>query len=210
MPSLNERGTGGQLAPLSGWQARRGEGNGLDLAVFKKRTAGCRFAGIRYGVTMTVMPDESIPTLYEWAGGIEALHQLTRAFYQKVPNDTLIGPLFAEMTPDHPERVALFLAEVLGGPAEYSRQRGGHATMVTQHVGRKLTEAQRKRWMDLLLDTADEVGLPTDPEFRSAFVGYIEWGTRLAVINSQADAIPDTNQPMPKWGWGAAKGPYQP
>ena len=159
---------------------------------------------------MTVMPDESIPTLYEWAGGIETLHKLTRTFYQKVPNDPLIGPLFAKMTPDHPERVALFLAEVLGGPEEYSRQRGGHSNMVNQHVGRRLTEAQRKRWMDLLLETADEVGLPADPEFRSAFVGYIEWGTRLAVLNSQADAIPDTNQPMPKWGWGSVKGPYQP
>jgi hemoglobin len=156
------------------------------------------------------MADESIPTLYEWAGGSEALHKLTRAFYEKVPKDTLIGPLFAEMEPDHAERVAQFLAEVLGGPAEYSQQRGCHGTMVTQHVGRRLTEAQRKRWMDLFLETADEVGLPADPEFRSAFVGYIEWGSRLAVINSQADAITDTNLPMPKWGWGAARGPYNP
>src|SRR6266852_787557 len=95
--------------------------------------------------------------------------QTHSGFLPESPQDTLIGPLFAEMAPDHPERVAQFLAEVLGGPAEYSRQRGGHATMVTQHVGRRLTEAQRKRWMDLLLETADEVGLPSDPEFRSAF-----------------------------------------
>jgi hemoglobin len=105
------------------------------------------------------MADESIPTLYEWAGGMEALRKLTTAFYWKVPNDTLIGPLFAEMPADHPERVAQFLAEVLGGPEEYSRQRGGHATMVKQHVGRRLTEAQRKRWMDLHLESADEVAV---------------------------------------------------
>ena len=159
----------------------------------------------KHGARMACMPDQSIPTLYEWAGGMEALRKLTAAFYQKVPNDTLIGPLFAEMAPDHPERVAQFLAEVLGGPAEYSRQRGGHATMVTHHLGRRLTEAQRKRWMDLLLETADEVGLPSDPEFRSAFVGYIEWGTRLAVINSQDNAAASANQPMPKWGLGEAK-----
>ena len=159
---------------------------------------------------MAGMPNESIPTLYEWAGGMEALRKLTVAFYQRVPKDSLIGPLFAEMAPDHPERVAQFLAEVLGGPEEYSRQRGGHATMVNHHVGRRLTEAQRKRWMDLLLETADEIGLPSDPEFRSAFVGYIEWGTRLAVINSQENGTPSVDQPMPKWSWGAAKGPYQP
>ena len=86
--------------------------------------AGRRFlvpAGIEDSARMTVMPDELIPTLYEWAGGIEALHKLTRAFYEKVPNDPLIGPLFSKMTPDHTECVALFLGEVLGGPAEYSR-----------------------------------------------------------------------------------------
>jgi hemoglobin len=82
--------------------------------------------------------------------------------------------------------------------------------MVTQHVGRKLAEIQRKRWMDLLLETANEIGLPADPEFRSALIGYIEWGTRLAVINPQADTIPDTNQPMPTWGWVRPRVPTSP
>ncbi len=31
-------------------------------------------------------------------------------------------------------------------------------------------------------------GLPDDPEFRSAFAAYIEWGTRIAVTNSQPGA----------------------
>jgi hemoglobin len=64
--------------------------------------------------------------------------------------------------------------------------------------------------MDQLLATDDEIGLPSDPEFRSAFVGYIEWGTRLAVINSQDSVTSSVGQPMPNCGWGAAKGPYQP
>lgn len=64
--------------------------------------------------------------------------------------------------------------------------------------------------MHLLLHTTDEVGLKSDPEFRSAFVGYIEWGTRLAVINSQTTKKPsDLSQPMPKWRWGETGGPYQ-
>jgi hemoglobin len=106
--------------------------------------------------------------------------------------------------------VALFLAEVFGGPREYSETRGGHARMLSQHLNRGLTEAQRRRWVSLLLDSADEAGLPSDPEFRSAFVSYIEWGTRLAVINSQPGAAPSLDEPMPRWGWGETKGPYQP
>ena len=59
-----------------------------------------------------------------------------------------------------------------------------------------------------MLDTADELGLPDDPEFRSAIVGYLKWGSRLAVINSQGDAGVADGSPMPKWGWGEVKGPY--
>ena len=64
--------------------------------------------------------------------------------------------------------------------------------------------------MGQLLDTADELNIPDDPEFRSAVVGYLEWGSRLAVINSQPGAIVDPIVPMPKWGWGEVGGPYEP
>ncbi len=63
--------------------------------------------------------------------------------------------------------------------------------------------------VSLLLDTADQIGMPDDPEFRSALVGYLEWGSRLAVINSQPGATVDQKAPMPKWGWGEVKGPYK-
>jgi hemoglobin len=49
--------------------------------------------------------------------------------------------------------------------------------------------------------------MPSDPEFRSAFVAYIEWGTRLAVANSQPGADPPPKAPVPRWGWGEAP-PY--
>ena len=115
-----------------------------------------------------------VPTLYEWVGGLDALTRLTRHFYSVVPSDPLIGPVFAAMPPDHAEHVAFFLAEVLGGPSRYSSElsgdRGGHATMISHHLGRRLTEAQRSRWLQLLLASADAVGIPDDPEFRSAFV----------------------------------------
>lgn len=154
------------------------------------------------------MTAPTVPTLYEWAGGHEAFEQLTAVFYQRVAEEPLLAPLFAHMAADHPRLVAAFIAEVLGGPALYSQERGGHHAMVLQHLGRHLTEAQRVRWMTLLLECADAVGLPDDPEFRSAFVGYLEWGTRLAVINSQLDSLPDVDSPMPAWGWGAVGGPY--
>ncbi len=154
------------------------------------------------------MESPGIPTLYEWVGGIDALNRLTQRFYEHVNDDALLQPVFAHMDAAHSEHVAAFLAEVLGGPTRYSEEHGGHPHMIQKHLNRHLTQEKRRRWMELLLATADELGMPDDPEFRSALVGYLEWGSRLAVINSQPGATADQDAPMPKWGWGEVKGPY--
>jgi hemoglobin len=156
------------------------------------------------------MKGDTTPTLYEWLGGIDALNRLTTRFYENVKADALLSPVFAHMGADHPAHVAAFLAEVLGGPTVYSEQHGGHPHMIQQHLNRHLTNEKRQRWVSLLLATADELAMPDDPEFRSALVSYLEWGSRLAVINSQPGATVELHAPMPKWGWGEVKGPYLP
>ena len=155
------------------------------------------------------VPDpQATPTIFEWAGGLPALTRMTRLFYEKfVPQDPLLAPLFANMSADHPERVAKWLGEVFGGPALYSDAYGGYPRMLSQHVGKRLTEDWRRRWVELLLQSAREAGLPNDPEFRAAFQSYIEWGSRLAVENSQSDAHPPQHMPMPQWDWHTAAGP---
>ena len=152
---------------------------------------------------------DSPPTLYEWAGGAEALEQLTETFYAKVREDPLLEPVFRGMDRDHPKYVAMWLGEVFGGPARYTDERGGYPHMMQKHLNRGLTEEMRRRWVSLICDAADEAGLPGDPEFRSAFVAYIEWGTRIAVVNSQPGASPPPRAPVPHWGWGEAP-PYDP
>ena len=156
--------------------------------------------------------EKHVRSLYVWLGGDDALQKLTRVFYEKVLQDDLLGEVFRHMDQHHAQHVAHFIGEVFGGPRHYSDTDGGsHAKMVSHHLGKMLTEPQRKRWISLLLDTADEVGLPDDPEFRSSFVGYLEWGTRLAVINSNTNDNPvKEDEPMPRWGWGETGGPYLP
>jgi hemoglobin len=151
-----------------------------------------------------------IPTLFEWAGDMATFETLFSKFYEKVLRDDLIGPLFRDMSPDHAKHVTHFVAEVFGGAKLYTTDdHGSHAKMISKHIGKMLTEQQRQRWMQLLIQTADDVGLKSDPEFRSAFVGYLEWGTRIAVINSQLKENPvGPSEPMPSWGWGETKGPF--
>ena len=43
----------------------------------------------------------------------------------------------------------------------------------------------RFRFASTMSRAADDAGLPDDPDFRSAFMAYVEWGTRLAFGNSQ-------------------------
>src|SRR5262249_62182135 len=84
-------------------------------------------------------------TLFEWAGGLPALTRMTRLFYSKyVPEDPLIGPLFADMSPDHPERVAAWLGEVFGGPKNYSERYGGGKRKSFPHTGTRKKKKHRR------------------------------------------------------------------
>jgi hemoglobin len=140
---------------------------------------------------------------------MEAWERLTKAFYERVRQDELLGDLFADMPDEHPRHVAIWLAEVFGGPNAYTEEHGGYSHMVSRHLGLAISEPQRARWVQLISLAADDAGLPTDPEFRSAFMAYMEWGTRLALANSRPGADPPREAPVPRWGWGEAP-PYTP
>jgi hemoglobin len=150
------------------------------------------------------------PTLYEWAGGDPAFARLMAAFYDRVERDPLIAPLFGgTVSAEHREHVTRWWAEVFGGPDRYTRELGGYPHMLAKHLGMGITQEQRHRFVALLSRAADDAALPADPEFRSALVAYAEWGTRLAMGNSQPGAAPAPRAPVPRWGWGEAP-PYQP
>jgi CDGSH-type Zn-finger protein/truncated hemoglobin YjbI/ferredoxin len=147
-------------------------------------------------------PPPEQATLFEWAGGFPALLRLTRRFYEvHVPRDPLLSGLFSQMSPDHPQRVASWLGQVFGGPPAYSERYGEYDRMISQHLDKALTPEQRARWVQLLARSADELGLPADAEFRAAFTAYLEWGSRIALENSQPGVHPPPHMPVPRWWW---------
>jgi len=151
-----------------------------------------------------------VPTLYAWAGGEPAFRRLIDAFYDRVEADALLSPFFpGGVSTDHREHVTAWWCEVFGGPADYTERQGGYPTMLAHHRDLGITPEQRFRFASLMSSAADDAGLPDDPEFRAAFVGYVEWGTRLALGNSVPGADVVTEAPVPHWGWGVAP-PYQP
>ena len=98
---------------------------------------------------------------------------------------------------------------MFGGPSRYTDELGGYRHMVTRHLDLGITPEARGRFVTLMSLAADDAGLPYDPEFRSALMAYAEWGTRLALQNSQPGAEVPLQAPVPRWGWGEAP-PYRP
>jgi len=157
------------------------------------------------------MTDEAPPpTLYEWAGGRAALRRLIDAFYDRVERDDVLAPFFpGGVSEDHRDHVATWWSEVFGGPPGYTDRHGGYEAMLAHHRDLGITADQRLRFVTTMMRAADDAGLPDDPEFRSALVAYLEWGTRLAFLNSQPDAEVVEHAPVPRWGWGVAP-PWKP
>ncbi len=150
------------------------------------------------------------PSLHAWAGGDTAFERLINAFYDRVEADDLISPLFpGGVGAEHREHVTAWWIEVFGGRAQYTADLGGYHHMVNKHVNLDITPEQRFRFASLMSLAADDAELPSDPEFRAAFVSYVEWGTRIALANSAPGAEVVQQAPVPHWGWGVTP-PYIP
>jgi len=98
---------------------------------------------------------------------------------------------------------------VFGGPSRYTNELGGYDRMVEKHRDLGISPEQRFRFASLMSLAADDAELPSDSEFRSAFVAYVEWGTRLAMHNSQPGVDVPAHAPVPHWGWGESP-PFEP
>jgi hemoglobin len=155
--------------------------------------------------------NNKIPTPNEYVGGLEKFEELTKVFYDKVMQDPVLEPVFRNMSPEHSQHVAAFLSESFGGTDSYSKNHGDNTMIhvIGKHLERHLTEQHRKRWMELILQSADEIRMPDDPEFRGVLVGHLEWGTRFAVMISQGSENPMTTEDhVPQFRWGDFGGPY--
>jgi hemoglobin len=141
-------------------------------------------------------------SLYEHAGGDEALHRLEEIFYEKVLADPELRSLFSERRPQHVEHLTWFTAESFGGPGRFSQELG-FAHLIDVHRNLKITEPQRRRFVALYLEALDEAGLPDDERFRAAVRSHVEFGSEVARQNSNArtDAELHPLREVPTWTW---------
>lgn len=141
-------------------------------------------------------------SLYEHAGGDEALHRLEELFYTKVLADPVLRKLFPERRPHHVEHLTWFTAESFGGPDRFTKELGfRHLIEVHRHLN--ITEEQRQRFADLYMEALNESDLPEDEPFLEAVRSHIDFGTQVALQNSQAETEADLHplREVPRWTW---------
>lgn len=143
-----------------------------------------------------------MPTLFEHAGGEEALHRLEDIFYASVLRDPLLQPLFGGGQPQHVDHLTAFTAESFGGPDRFTRELG-FAHLIAVHRGLGITEEQRARFVELYMQALDEAGMPADEPFRQAVREHVEFGSRVAMQNSNAATDEDLYplHEVPIWTW---------
>ena len=127
-------------------------------------------------------------TLYEHAGGDEALHRLEELFYDKALADPILNMLFSQSVPTHVDHLTWFTAESFGGPDRFT-QKVGFEHIVDVHRHLNITDEQRERFVALYLEVLDEAGLPDDEPFREAVRSHVEFGAHVAHIVLDADAV---------------------
>jgi hemoglobin len=141
--------------------------------------------------------------LYEFAGGDAAFLALAQAHHARCLADPELNHPFShpDQHPQHVERLAAYWAEVLGGPARYSRGCGDHSTMLQMHAGNGDMSDLGRRFVDCFVRAADDAGLPADPAFRAALRAYMEWAVGEVLRYPDPDAAVPRNLPMPHWTW---------
>ena len=144
-----------------------------------------------------------MPSLFEFAGGEAGLHRLEETFYRSVLADPLLQPLFGEGQPQHVDHLTAFTAESFGGPDRFTRELGGFDHLIAVHRNLKITEEQRRRFVELYMAALDAAGMPTDQEFRVAIREHVEFGTQVAMQNSHAVTDEELHplREVPRWTW---------
>ena len=143
-----------------------------------------------------------MPSLYEFAGGEEALHRLEDTFYSSVLKDPLLQPLFGAGQPQHVDHLTAFTVESFGGPDRFTRELGfTHLINVHRHL--QITEEQRQRFVELYVAAMDAADLPDDDDFREAVRSHVEFGSNVAMQNSHAENEDELHplREVPRWTW---------
>lgn len=141
-------------------------------------------------------------SVYEAAGGDEALIRLAEAWHSRVLADEVVSHAFSHgFHPQHSERLAAYWAEALGGPTTYSDTYGDESFVVGLHSGNGAHEEMDERAIACFDQALEDVCL-TDEPLRQVLRDYFAWATTttMSAYHDSADDVPE-GLSIPSWSW---------
>ena len=91
--------------------------------------------------------------------GDDGFRELVAAFYTRVPEDPVLGPMYPQGDFAGAEkRLRGFLVYRFGGPQTYIEERG-HPRLRMRHAPFAVTEQAREHWLRLMSAALDETGI---------------------------------------------------
>jgi hemoglobin len=150
------------------------------------------------------MDIKTMQTVYEAAGGSDAILRLAHAWHMRVLEDEVVSHAFSHgYHPQHTERLAAYWAEALGGPTRYSGQFGDETSVVRIHSGNGPHEDMDQRAIACFDQALEDVGLARDERLRRVLHDYFAWAT-TTTMNRYQDSAEDVPADLhiPKWSWG--------
>jgi hemoglobin len=153
-----------------------------------------------------MQPPQPTPTLYEFAGGAGAFLPFAAALHERCLADPELNHPFSHpgQNPQHVERLAAYLAEVMGGPPGYSAGHGGDQTgLLVMHSGNGDMSDLGRRFADCFMLAADDAGWPAEPRFRAALRAGIEEAVDDVALSHPRDSDVPAGLPIPRWSLDA-------
>lgn len=97
--------------------------------------------------------------------GEDGFERLVAAFYRRIPQDDILGPMYAEDDDlgGAEERLRDFLIYRFGGPPRYIEERG-HPRLRMRHIRFPIGQAARDRWLELMTAALVEANFPVEIE----------------------------------------------
>ena len=142
-------------------------------------------------------------SIFEYAGGEKGIRKIVEIFYASIFDDPVLQPVFKRPVATHIDHLTAFLSEEFGGPARYTNELGGFSKIVAVHRHLRITEEQRRRFVDLFIAAVEKAGFAGDSRFVATMKSAVEFGSEVARVNSNAESDADLFplNAIPHWQW---------
>jgi hemoglobin len=128
-------------------------------------------------------------SFFEAVGGEETFTRLVHRFYELVPDDPVLRPVYpAKDLGPAEEHLRLFLMQYWGGPRTYDELRG-HPRLRMRHVRFVIGEPERDAWLRNMRTSLDELAL--DEALDTQLWDYLVMAAHSLVNKPQEPGHPD-------------------